>query len=179
LVLNQASRAGEIGRTSPCHHELVAFVGTIIAILALTLLAPLNVASWDDSMLINGAAEDVQHVLPPSPNHPVGALWMELGPVKGFEAHIGIHGMNGPTHIGNNHSSGCIRLATWGIVRLAGIVGPGTRVAWTKCRHIHCSGARHPTHHKPKDYSARLPQVAVFASATKIRRLKILLLTRG
>jgi lipoprotein-anchoring transpeptidase ErfK/SrfK len=94
--------------------------------------APNPTFKWDDNMLKNGIAGDKQYVLPPGPNSPVGVLWMELEPVKGPEAHIGIHGTNDPTHIGRNHSSGCIRLANWDIVRLARMVGPGARVAWIK-----------------------------------------------
>lgn len=85
---------------------------------------------WDDSMLKKGVKGDKQYLLPPGPNNPVGVLWMELEPVKGPEAHIGIHGTNDPARIGRNQSSGCIRLANWDIVRLARLVGPGTRVAW-------------------------------------------------
>jgi len=94
--------------------------------------APNPTFKWDDNMLKNGIAGDTQYLLPPGPNNPVGVLWMELEPVKGPEAHIGIHGTNDPAHIGRNHSSGCIRLANWDIVRLARIVGPGARVAWSK-----------------------------------------------
>jgi len=93
-------------------------------------MAPNPTFNWDESMLKNGVASDKQYLLPPGPNNPVGVLWLELQPVKGPEAHIGIHGTNDPTHIGRNHSSGCIRLANWDIVRLARIIGQGTRVAW-------------------------------------------------
>jgi len=93
-------------------------------------LSPNPTFLWDDTMLKRGVRGDKQYLLPPGPNNPVGVIWMELEPVKGPEAHIGIHGTNEPARIGRNQSSGCIRLANWDIVRLARLVGPGTRVAW-------------------------------------------------
>jgi lipoprotein-anchoring transpeptidase ErfK/SrfK len=85
---------------------------------------------WDDSMLKEGKKGIKQHLLPPGPNNPVGILWMEIEPNKGPVAHIGIHGTNDPARIGRNHSSGCIRLANWDIVRLAQMVGRGTVITW-------------------------------------------------
>lgn len=85
---------------------------------------------WDDEMLKNGVKGTEQHLLPPGPNNPVGILWLALQPVGGPKAHIGIHGTADPARIGRNHSSGCIRLANWDIIRLAKMVGKGTRVAW-------------------------------------------------
>lgn len=92
--------------------------------------APNPTFTWDDEMLKNGRRGSKQYLLPPGPNNPVGVLWMELEPVSGPEAHIGIHGTNDPDRIGRNSSSGCIRLANWDVVRLARIIGPGTRVTW-------------------------------------------------
>jgi lipoprotein-anchoring transpeptidase ErfK/SrfK len=86
---------------------------------------------WDDELLKSGVKGAKQHLLPPGPNNPVGILWLEIEPVEGPEAHIGIHGTAEPARIGRNHSSGCIRLANWDIVRLAELVGKGTRVTWT------------------------------------------------
>lgn len=85
---------------------------------------------WDEEMLKHGKKGEKQYVLPPGPNNPVGVLWLELQPVSGPVAHIGIHGTNDPTHIGRNHSSGCIRLANWDVVRLCRLVGTGARVEW-------------------------------------------------
>lgn len=87
---------------------------------------------WDDVMLKEGRKGPKQHLLPPGPNNPVGILWMELEPDAGPEAHIGIHGTAEPGRIGRNHSSGCIRLANWDVVRLARLVGKGTKVTWNQ-----------------------------------------------
>jgi lipoprotein-anchoring transpeptidase ErfK/SrfK len=89
---------------------------------------------WDDVMLKEGKKGTKQHLLPPGPNNPVGILWLEIEPNKGPEAHIGIHGTNDPARIGRNHSSGCIRLANWDIVRLAQWVGRGTLITWVAPR---------------------------------------------
>ena len=86
---------------------------------------------WDDVMLKEGRKGPKQFLLPPGPNNPVGILWLEIEPLSGPEAHIGIHGTNDPARIGRNHSSGCIRLANWDIVRLARLVGKGTLLAWS------------------------------------------------
>lgn len=85
---------------------------------------------WDDELLKKGVKGKKQFLLHPGPNNPVGILWLEIEPVKGPEAHIGIHGTADPARIGRNHSSGCIRLANWDIVRLAKFVGKGTRLVW-------------------------------------------------
>ena len=85
---------------------------------------------YDKDMLARGVSGKVQHLLPAGPNNPVGILWMELEPLKGPEAHIGIHGTDSSARIGRNQSSGCIRLANWDIVRLARLTKTGTLVVW-------------------------------------------------
>ena len=85
---------------------------------------------WDDVMLKEGRSGPTKHLLPPGPNSPVGILWVEIEPLSGPEAHIGIHGTAEPARIGRNHSSGCIRLANWDVVRLARLIGKGTRITW-------------------------------------------------
>ena len=96
----------------------------------ISAVAPNPNFMWDEEMLKHGRKGTRQYLLPPGPNNPVGVLWLELQPLHGPEAHIGIHGTNDPTHIGRNHSSGCIRLANWDIVRLSRLVGAGTQVVW-------------------------------------------------
>ncbi len=85
---------------------------------------------YDPRMLAEGKSGPVKYLLPPGPNNPVGILWMELEPVDGPEAHIGIHGTDSSARIGRNQSSGCIRLANWDIVRLAPFTRAGTKVFW-------------------------------------------------
>ncbi|WP_395744525.1 LysM peptidoglycan-binding domain-containing protein [Prosthecobacter sp.] len=94
-------------------------------------LVPNPTFTWDDTLLKEGRKGEKQFMLPHGPNNPVGILWMNIQPVGGPVAHIGIHGTSDPGHIGRNHSSGCVRLANWDIVRLATLVGKGTQIAWS------------------------------------------------
>ncbi|MBK1833234.1 L,D-transpeptidase family protein [Roseibacillus ishigakijimensis] len=61
----------------------------------------------------------------PGPNSPVGVIWAPLG--DGY----GIHGTSNPDSIGRSVSSGCIRLANWDVVRLAGLIRKGQQVRIT------------------------------------------------
>ncbi|HCX30031.1 MAG TPA: murein L,D-transpeptidase, partial [Blastocatellia bacterium] len=63
-------------------------------------------------------------MLPPGPNNPVGVVWIALN-----KRGIGIHGTDDPDTIGRAGSHGCIRLANWDIVRLAGRVKVGVPVS--------------------------------------------------
>jgi lipoprotein-anchoring transpeptidase ErfK/SrfK len=59
----------------------------------------------------------------PGPNNPVGVVWIDLS-----RKHLGIHGAPKPSTIGKTESHGCIRLTNWDAMRLASLVGDGTRV---------------------------------------------------
>ncbi len=63
-------------------------------------------------------------MLAPGPNNPVGVIWIALNK-KG----IGLHGTEEPDSIGRSASHGCVRLANWDIVRLAGKVKGGVAVS--------------------------------------------------
>jgi lipoprotein-anchoring transpeptidase ErfK/SrfK len=78
----------------------------------------------DEKMLNEGERSDKFHLLPPGPNNPVGVIWIALNK-KG----IGLHGTSDPDAIGRSASHGCIRLANWDIVRLAGKVKAGVAVS--------------------------------------------------
>lgn len=78
---------------------------------------------YDPEMLKHGERSSNFHLLPPGPNNPVGVIWIALNK-KG----IGIHGTNDPDSIGRSASHGCIRLANWDVVKLAGLVKPGMPV---------------------------------------------------
>jgi lipoprotein-anchoring transpeptidase ErfK/SrfK len=62
-------------------------------------------------------------MLPPGPNNPVGVIWIALNK-KG----VGVHGSDSPDAIGRNVSHGCVRLANWDVVKLAGMVKSGVPV---------------------------------------------------
>ena len=61
--------------------------------------------------------------IPAGPNNPVGVVWIDLS-----KEHYGIHGTPEPSRIGYTESHGCIRLTNWDAMRLAELVGPGTKV---------------------------------------------------
>lgn len=64
--------------------------------------------------------------LPAGPNGPVGVVWIDLN-----KPHYGIHGTPEPQTIGHTVSHGCVRLTNWDALRLARLVGKGTRVEFT------------------------------------------------
>lgn len=78
----------------------------------------------DEAMLKKGERSDKFHLLPPGPNNPVGVVWIALNK-KG----IGLHGTSDPDSIGRSASHGCVRLANWDVIRLAGKIKAGVPVA--------------------------------------------------
>jgi lipoprotein-anchoring transpeptidase ErfK/SrfK len=79
---------------------------------------------YDEQMLKHGQRSRNFSMLPPGPRSPVGVLWIALNK-KG----IGLHGTADPYSIGHSVSHGCIRLANWDVVRLAGRLKFGTSVS--------------------------------------------------
>ncbi len=63
--------------------------------------------------------------IPPGPNGPVGLAWIDIS-----KEHYGLHGTPEPGTIGRTTSHGCVRLTNWDVLRLASLVGPGTRVVF-------------------------------------------------
>ena len=78
---------------------------------------------YDEKMLNRGERGKKFYILKPGPNNPVGVIWIALN-----KRGIGIHGTDEPDTIGKLASHGCIRLANWDIVRLAGRVKAGVIV---------------------------------------------------
>jgi lipoprotein-anchoring transpeptidase ErfK/SrfK len=64
--------------------------------------------------------------LPPGPNGPVGLVWIDIN-----KPHYGIHGTPEPGTVGHTTSHGCVRLTNWDALKLAAMVGKGTRVEFT------------------------------------------------
>lgn len=79
---------------------------------------------YDEKMLKEGERSDDFKMLAAGPNNPVGVIWIALNK-KG----IGLHGTEDPDSIGRSASHGCVRLANWDIVRLAGKVKGGVAVS--------------------------------------------------
>jgi lipoprotein-anchoring transpeptidase ErfK/SrfK len=65
--------------------------------------------------------------IPPGPNGPVGVVWIDIS-----KEHYGLHGTPEPAQIGRTQSHGCVRLTNWDALRLAALVGPGTKVIFTE-----------------------------------------------
>jgi lipoprotein-anchoring transpeptidase ErfK/SrfK len=65
--------------------------------------------------------------LPPGPNGPVGVVWIDIS-----KPHYGIHGTPEPSTVGHTTSHGCVRLTNWDVLRLAALVGKGTKVEFTE-----------------------------------------------
>ena len=61
--------------------------------------------------------------IPPGPNNPVGAVWIDL-----TKEHYGIHGTPAPGRISYSESHGCIRMTNWDALRVAALVTKGTPV---------------------------------------------------
>jgi len=78
---------------------------------------------YDEKMLMEGERSAEFHMLPPGPNNPAGVVWIALNK-KG----MGLHGTSDPDAVGRSASHGCVRLANWDIVRLAGKVKSGVPV---------------------------------------------------
>jgi lipoprotein-anchoring transpeptidase ErfK/SrfK len=87
-------------------------------------VAKLPTFRYDERMLKRGERSKNFHMLPPGPNSPVGVIWIALN-----KRGIGIHGTDDPNTIGQAVSHGCIRLANWDVVRLAGKVKAGVLVS--------------------------------------------------
>jgi lipoprotein-anchoring transpeptidase ErfK/SrfK len=87
-------------------------------------VAKLPTFRYDERMLQHGERGKNFHILPPGPNNPVGVVWIALN-----KRGIGIHGTDDPSTIGQAVSHGCIRLANWDVVRLAGRVKAGVPVS--------------------------------------------------
>ena len=61
--------------------------------------------------------------IPPGPNGPVGTVWIDIS-----KPHYGIHGTPEPGTVGHTSSHGCVRLTNWDALKLAAMVGKGTKV---------------------------------------------------
>ena len=65
--------------------------------------------------------------VPPGPNGPVGVVWIDIN-----KPHYGIHGTPEPGRVGHTQSHGCVRLTNWDALKLAAIVGKGTKVEFVE-----------------------------------------------
>jgi len=78
---------------------------------------------YDPSLNFRGVHVNEKLDLPPGPNNPVGAVWIDLS-AEGY----GIHGTPDPDKISKSASHGCIRLTNWDALELAKHLSRGTLV---------------------------------------------------
>jgi lipoprotein-anchoring transpeptidase ErfK/SrfK len=119
LDLKEADRLLACFPITPGSIRLPAPVGTW-KIVKITVFPNFR---WDEAMLQHGRRSDHYYLIQPGPRNLVGIVWIGLNK-KG----IGIHGTNNPDTIGRSASHGCIRLANWDAIRLAGEITIGMTV---------------------------------------------------
>jgi hypothetical protein len=78
---------------------------------------------YDPALHFRGVHVNEKLNLPPGPNNPVGAVWIDLS-AEGY----GIHGTPDPDKISKSASHGCIRLTNWDALELAKHLSKGTPV---------------------------------------------------
>jgi lipoprotein-anchoring transpeptidase ErfK/SrfK len=101
---------------------------------------PLPIGSWTVTAVVRNPTfnynpdlfwdADPNHAkakLPPGPNGPVGLVWIDIN-----KPHYGIHGTPEPGTVGHTTSHGCVRLTNWDALKLAAMVGKGTKVEFTE-----------------------------------------------
>ena len=101
---------------------------------------PLPIGSWTVTAVVRNPTfnynpdlfwdADPKHAkakLPPGPNGPVGLVWIDIN-----KPHYGIHGTPEPGTVGHTSSHGCVRLTNWDALKLAAMVGKGTKVEFTE-----------------------------------------------
>lgn len=65
--------------------------------------------------------------IPAGPNGPVGIVWIDIS-----KPHYGLHGTPEPGSVGHTSSHGCVRLTNWDVLKLAAMVGKGTKVEFVE-----------------------------------------------
>lgn len=83
--------------------------------------------NYNPDLFWDAAASQSKAKIPPGPNNPVGVVWIDLS-----KEHYGIHGTPEPGTIGHAESHGCVRLTNWDALRLAAMVGKGTKVEFVE-----------------------------------------------
>jgi peptidoglycan hydrolase-like protein with peptidoglycan-binding domain len=82
------------------------------------------VYQYDPALDLRGVHVKEKLKIPPGPNNPVGAVWIDLS-AEGY----GIHGTPDPDKVSKAASHGCIRLTNWDALELARHLSKGAPVA--------------------------------------------------
>lgn len=101
---------------------------------------PLPIGSWTVTAVVRNPTfnynpdlfwdADPSHAkakIPAGPNGPVGVVWIDIS-----KPHYGIHGTPEPGSVGHTSSHGCVRLTNWDALKLAAMVGKGTKVEFVE-----------------------------------------------
>lgn len=75
----------------------------------------------DTNFVADGVTEAL--ILPPGPNGPVGAVWIDLS-----KPTYGLHGTDTPAALFQSVSHGCVRFTNWDVTELAHLVKAGVSV---------------------------------------------------
>jgi peptidoglycan hydrolase-like protein with peptidoglycan-binding domain len=78
---------------------------------------------YDPALHLRGVHVNEKLDIPPGPNNPVGAVWIDLS-AEGY----GVHGTPDPDKISKSASHGCIRLTNWDALELAKHLSKGAPV---------------------------------------------------
>lgn len=111
LVVAYPATIGSESNPSPSGTHLVAAV------------APMPNYTYDPSVNFQQGDNTETLIIPPGPNGPVGAMWIDL-----TEPTFGIHGTPEPSKIDKTASHGCVRLTNWDATELSKLVEPGVPV---------------------------------------------------
>jgi lipoprotein-anchoring transpeptidase ErfK/SrfK len=81
--------------------------------------------TYNPDYKFKGVKSEKPFKIPPGPNNPVGAVWIDL-----TKESYGIHGTPDPSRVSKSYSHGCVRLTNWDVTALAKMVEKGTKVVF-------------------------------------------------
>jgi lipoprotein-anchoring transpeptidase ErfK/SrfK len=81
--------------------------------------------TYNPKYKFKGVKSEKPFKIPPGPNNPVGAVWIDL-----TKESYGIHGTPEPSKVSKSYSHGCVRLTNWDVTALARMVDKGTKVVF-------------------------------------------------
>ncbi len=126
--------ANQVRAFDAANHVVAVFPATVgsterpapVGRWAVRGVAPHPDYTYDPGRLTFGDKKQGKLTIPPGPNNPVGATWIDLTAPT-----YGIHGAPNPATVGKSASHGCVRLTNWDAVALGKAVKPGVPVDFT------------------------------------------------
>jgi lipoprotein-anchoring transpeptidase ErfK/SrfK len=92
-----------------------------------TAVARNPVFNYNPDLFWDAEPKHAKAKIPAGPNGPVGVVWIDIS-----KPHYGIHGTPEPGTVGHTQSHGCVRLTNWDVLKLAAMVGKGTKVEFVE-----------------------------------------------